>query len=227
VSNKLRAPFPWFGGKSRAAHLIWERLGQVPNYIEPFAGSMAVLLGRPHDPDVETINDKDAYVANFWRAVPAESREVAAWATRPVIEADLHARHNRLVANYFFRERIFTEPEYFDSKVAGWWVWGIALWIGSGWCHHPDWTERAGVAWRARGIHTQKPILSHAQGVHCKKPKLSHFWAATGVDQWMDELSARLCGVRVCCGDWLRVLTPDVTFKLNHETLTGVLLDPP
>lgn len=51
----LKAPFPWFGGKSRAAHLIWPRFGNVPNYVEPFAGSLAVLLNRPHAPanDVE------------------------------------------------------------------------------------------------------------------------------------------------------------------------------
>jgi site-specific DNA-adenine methylase len=43
----MKAPFPWFGGKSRAAHLVWERFGNVPNYVEPFAGSLAVLLSRP------------------------------------------------------------------------------------------------------------------------------------------------------------------------------------
>ena len=31
----MKAPFPWFGGKSRA--------------VEPFAGSLAVLLARPHE----------------------------------------------------------------------------------------------------------------------------------------------------------------------------------
>jgi DNA adenine methylase len=41
----LRAPFPWFGGKSRAAHLVWAAFGDVPNYVEPFFGSGAVLLG--------------------------------------------------------------------------------------------------------------------------------------------------------------------------------------
>lgn len=44
----LRAPFPWFGGKSRAAPLVWSALGDVANYVEPFAGSLAVLLARPH-----------------------------------------------------------------------------------------------------------------------------------------------------------------------------------
>jgi len=28
----IKSPFPWFGGKSRAAELIWSRLGDVPNY---------------------------------------------------------------------------------------------------------------------------------------------------------------------------------------------------
>ena len=26
------------------------------------------------------------------------------------------------------------EPDFFDARVAGWWVWGCCLWIGSGWC---------------------------------------------------------------------------------------------
>lgn len=38
----LKAPFPWFGGKSRVAPLIWARFGEVRNYVEPFAGSLAV-----------------------------------------------------------------------------------------------------------------------------------------------------------------------------------------
>ena len=28
----LRAPFPWYGGKTRAAALIWERLGDAEGY---------------------------------------------------------------------------------------------------------------------------------------------------------------------------------------------------
>lgn len=130
----LRAPFPWFGGKSRVAHVVWDRFGNVPNYIEPFAGSLAVLLGRPHQPKTETVNDADCYLANFWRALQYQPEEVAAWADWPVNEADLHARHQWLVNQAEFRERIKTEPEYFDVRIAGWWVWGQCAWIGSGWC---------------------------------------------------------------------------------------------
>ena len=93
----LQAPFPWFGGKSRAAGLIWPRFGDVPNYVEPFAGSLSVLLARPHPPRIETVNDKDGFVANFWRALQADPEGVAREADWPVNENDQHARHIWLV----------------------------------------------------------------------------------------------------------------------------------
>lgn len=40
----------------------------------------------------------------------------------------------------------------------------------------------------------------------------------------MRELAERLRRVRVCCGDWQRILGPSVTFK---HGITGVFLDPP
>ena len=43
---KLDAPFPWFGGKRRVAPIVWQRFGDVQNYVEPFFGSGAVLLNR-------------------------------------------------------------------------------------------------------------------------------------------------------------------------------------
>lgn len=139
--TSLRAPFPWFGGKSRVAHLVWDAFGDVPNYVEPFAGSLAVLLGRPGDARVETVNDLDCYLANFWRAVAAAPNEVATHADWPVNEADLHARHRWLVAQADFRERMRADPEFYDARVAGWWVWGICQWIGGGWCATSNWGE--------------------------------------------------------------------------------------
>ena len=74
----LQAPFPWFGGKSRVGPLVWERFGDVANYVEPFAGSLAVLLARPVGWEgSETVNDKDGFVANFWRALQADPDGVA------------------------------------------------------------------------------------------------------------------------------------------------------
>src|SRR3990167_8333455 len=57
-------PFPWFGGKRRVAGAVWAALGDVRHYVEPFAGSLAVMLGRTaaHQGRCATVNDLDAYV---------------------------------------------------------------------------------------------------------------------------------------------------------------------
>ena len=207
----LRAPFPWFGGKSRAASLIWDALGNVPNYVEPFAGSLAVLLARPHAAKTETVNDLDCYLANFWRAVATDPDAVAHHADWPVNEADLHARHRWLIAQADFRERMRTDPDYHDAKVAGWWVWGLCQWIGSGWCV----TEAQ-----------QLPHLGDAgMGVHRPSQKLPHLGdAGRGVRDYLHALAARLRTVRVACGDWSRVLGDSVTWR---HGVTGIVLDPP
>lgn len=152
MTNVLKAPFPWFGGKSRVAHEVWQRFGDVPNYVEPFAGSLAVLLARPTAPRVETVNDINCFIANFWRAVTADPEGVATAADWPINEADLHARHLWLVNQIGFREKVKTDPDYFDVKIAGWWVWGICQWIGSGWCAEPQWRGRSNAGRVARGV---------------------------------------------------------------------------
>lgn len=137
IRAKLKAPYPAFGGKAKVAPLIWARLGDVSNYIEGFAFSAAVLLGRPTEPKIETINDANHFVANFWRAVAADPGAVVDACDHPVNECDLHARHRWLVQSPEAREslsRVKAEPDYFDARIAGWWAWGACCWIGSGWC---------------------------------------------------------------------------------------------
>ena len=157
---QLKAPFPWFGGKSKVAEIVWDRFGNIPNYIEPFFGSGAVLLARPHEAHTETINDMDCFVANFWRALQNDPEAVAAHADNPVNEADQHARHLWLVNNMEFQERMKTDPFYFDSMVAGWWVWGQSIWIGSGWCAASSQLPHLGDA--GTGVHRKRPHLGNA-----------------------------------------------------------------
>ena len=138
---ELRAPFPYFGGKSRAAAEVWRRLGRVTNYVEPCFGSGACLLARPlecwvsaSEPGTETVNDADGLLANAWRALAADPDAVAHYADWPVSELDLHARHRWLVNQRADVERLLADPAWFDPQAAGWWLWGISQWIGSGWC---------------------------------------------------------------------------------------------
>jgi len=69
----MKAPFPYFGGKSRISSQVWERFGDVARYIEPFAGSLAVLLDRPSPFNGrEIVNDSDGLLAmpESWVEVP-------------------------------------------------------------------------------------------------------------------------------------------------------------
>lgn len=132
----LKAPFPYPGGKSKIAPELWRRFGQVKNYCEPFAGSAAALLGRPGGAHAtETVNDFDGLLINAYRAIAYRREETAAWCDWPVSEPDLTARHLWLKAQREERTaRLFGDPFYCDPMAAGWWLWGIASWIGDGWC---------------------------------------------------------------------------------------------
>ena len=70
VRKKL-IPFGWYGGKF--SHLDWllPLLPDCHHYCEPFAGSGAVLLNREPAP-VETFNDLDGEVVNFFRVLREE-----------------------------------------------------------------------------------------------------------------------------------------------------------
>lgn len=242
----LRAPFPWFGGKSLAAPAIWRAFGNVANYVEPFAGSLATLLARPHAAKVETVNDKDGLIANFWRAIAAAPADVARWADWPVNEADLHARHLWLVGQVDgLTERLVADAEYYDPKVAGWWVWGICAWIGNGWCsrdvrlNQPRMRPRPDLsAPNGRGIHRHRSLPkvgTPGHGIHApsRKKPITHrskgVHASTDLLELFAGLADRLRGVRVCCGDWRRVLgRSTLGIDTNHGmTPCGVLLDPP
>jgi len=179
-----------------------------------------VLLGRPQPIIVgnETINDKDGYVANFWRALQHDPESVARYADWPVNENDLHARHVWLVEQReSLRSRLEGHPEFFDAQIAGWWVWGVSCWIGSGFCSGkgPWWINE-----RRQLVH----LGDNGQGVNRARVHLGNNGQGERLVDWFGALSERLRGVRVCSGDWTRVCGPSVTHK---HGMTAVFLDPP
>ncbi len=288
----LKAPFPFFGGKRRVAHLVWERFGDVVNYVEPFFGSGAVLLDRPHEPRNETVNDLDCYISNFWRSVKHDPEAVARAADWPINEADLHARHRWLHSLAEFRERMHTDSDFFDAQGAGVWVWGLSAWIGDNWCRvdpqesyphldrgnkgvHSDRVlngdgtgqDRRRPDVEDQGIHVKggfgkmPNVTKGARGVnrkdpHGKRPEIRRGGRGVGADhalepdnripdisgsrgasgrgvhakytrnliEYMEALADRFRRVRVCCGDWHRILGPSPT---THIGITAVFLDPP
>lgn len=72
--TKLKA-FPYFGGKLSHLNFILEHLPHTERYIEPFGGSAAVLLNREPSP-VETYNDLDGHVVNFFRVLREQPDEL-------------------------------------------------------------------------------------------------------------------------------------------------------
>ena len=181
-----------------------------------------------------------------------------------VHNCDLHARHAWLVGQRdALTARLEGDPEWYDSKVAGWWLWGICSWIGSGWCSgEGPWGVRDGqlvhlgnagqginrqlvhLGNAGQGINRQLVHLGNAgRGINRKRVHLGN--AGRGINRqrvpdeemgdtcaaWsahlramMGALSDRMRRVRVCSGDWSRVVGPTPTVKLGT---TAVFLDPP
>src|SRR5579884_411112 len=75
-SRKRKIVFGWYGGKFN--HLDWllPRLPAAHHYCEPFSGSAALLLNRIPAP-VETYNDIDGEVVNFFRVLREWPEELA------------------------------------------------------------------------------------------------------------------------------------------------------
>lgn len=206
-----KTPWPWFGGKADAAPAVWDALGDVSHYVEPFAGSLAVLLRRPHQCNrtyfSETVNDLDGLLVNAWRSMQMSPDAMADAASWPVSEADLHARHLALVAWREARnlERLMADPHWHDPVMAGWWAWGQSSWIGSGWCSgEGPWvvgddgriTKRKG----SRGVNRQLPHLgNNGRGVNhanAREPGVNRQLPHLGDDGWgVNRPQAREPGV--------------------------------
>lgn len=238
-AGTLAAPFPYFGGKSGACATVWQAFGVVDNYVEPFAGSAAMLLGAPDGQRVETINDADGFVANFWRAIAHDPGAVAHHADWPCNEIDLFARHGWLVNRAERLKWSLEDPDFFDAKIAGWWCWGACNWIGSGWCagDGPWFSNGAHIGKQSAegGIRSQLPHLSEGHGINRQLPHLGNSGQGINritdgtprsqfIQDWFATLHHRLRSVRVCCGDWGRVVKDSVT---TRHGATGIFLDPP
>ena len=203
----MKTPYPWFGGKTLVADIVWERFGDVPNYVEPFFGGGAVLLNRPawHTGKTETVNDINAWLTNFWRAVKADPDAVAEYADWPVNEIDLAARRDWLFKQTGQIANMERDPDWYNAKLAGVWVWGVCSTIGN--------------AWKDKSTH-----LGMGRGIHRAGAHLGNAGRGEVLREYFGALQARMERVRVMCGDWTRVTSPTVT---THNGLTGMFLDPP
>jgi len=222
--------------------------------VEPFFGGGAVFWLRPQEHFAlgerrwELLNDIDGMIVNFLRAVYHDPEAVAHYADWYVTEVDLTARHIWLVRQKEnLVQRLEADPEYYDAKVAGWWVWGINNWIGSGWCSgNGPWTLQDGILAKRKnadekGIDKRKPRIGNQvggclsvneKGIDKRKLQIgSHARGcqSVGADlvSYFENLSQRLRGnvCKIICGEWKRCVTPSCT--IHSGIPVGVFLDPP
>lgn len=227
--NYLRAPFPYFGGKQKIAPMVWMALGDVRHYIEPFFGSGAVLLQRPrYDPSrhLETVADIDGHLCNVWRALRSSPRKVAEYCDWPVNQLDVAARRKVLIKReQSLTESLINDVDWYDAKLAGFWIWCTCCWIGGGLLTPTKDRSVAGnlvhLANNGRGVHSGMAM--------CKRPHIGT--AGSGIvrpganlEAWFNALAMRLRRVRVVCGDWSRVCGGDWQDKMG---LVGIFFDPP
>lgn len=207
VQDALKAPFVYFGGKSRIADVVWSALGDVRHYVEPFFGSGAVLLSRQgYDPlrHVETINDADGFVANAWRSIKFSPEAVHRWSDWPVNHADKMARVRLLQRRrHDLLARLVENDEYHDPQLGGVWIWCQSVGIGK-WYDSPN--QIPHIAGTGQGV----------ARISCREPG--------ALQGWIDQLAARMRHVRVICGDWSRVCGGKAHDRMGP---VGFFFDPP
>ena len=116
---KVPQAFSYFGGKSRVAHEIWKRFGHVSIYLEPFAGSAAVLLSCPYTIQTEILNDKYSLITNFFRAAKYAPKQTARYARNLISETELHAIQDYLISQKdLLTKKLEDDLEYFDPPQA-------------------------------------------------------------------------------------------------------------
>lgn len=72
----LKPPFPYFGGKGILAPKIAALLPRHGHYVEPYSGSLAVLLAKRVSP-METVNDLDRALVTFWKVLRERPGDLA------------------------------------------------------------------------------------------------------------------------------------------------------
>ncbi|GLZ09608.1 SAM-dependent methyltransferase [Actinomadura sp. NBRC 104412] len=76
----MKPPLAYYGAKTSIGPRIAAMLGPHEHYVEPFAGSLAVLLAK-RPSRMETVNDLDEHLMTFWQVLrdrPADLIRVCA-----------------------------------------------------------------------------------------------------------------------------------------------------
>ncbi|MCU0536369.1 MAG: DNA adenine methylase [Hydrococcus sp. Prado102] len=133
--------FGWYGGKY--SHLDWllPLLPRTTHFCEPFGGSAAILLNREPSP-VETYNDLDSELVNFFRVLRDEKNElIRAIALTPFSRREFElaiSKPTEKISNLEAARRFYVRARQVRT--------GLAQTASSGRWAHCKLTSRAGMA---------------------------------------------------------------------------------
>ena len=204
----MKPPIFYFGGKRKIAPELWKRFGRPNVYIEPFVGMAATLLARPADsfPKTfrETVNDRDALIANFFRSAKLAPEQVLENALGPPIEIDLRARWTHIYERRNQLRHNLLDLAYCEPQIGGYFLYCYANFI-----------RPAAASAKPKAL---KPS-TRASGILSPNAK-DRAW------EYFAELKQRLANVRICCGDYSAILT-DAEVKVPESQSVSILCDPP
>jgi site-specific DNA-adenine methylase len=209
TAEQLFPPFTYLGGKRGIADQVWMRFGaDIPNYIEPFAGGLSVLLARPLL-DIRELNryrelvcDTNLLLLNFWRSVKQEDiTKLIETVDFPPHEVEVLGRRRAMIEKLWKIYPEFKKIEYYDPELAGYWLYIAREWIGN----RPDDLDESPTLKMVRAMETG------FQGGSLKKH--------------LRFLQLRTKQVRFFSGYWRRPLESDTQVKNIGKT--GIFLDPP
>lgn len=209
---RLKPPFAYFGNKMHAATEIWKHFGTPDIYLEPFAGSLGCLLRRPGWRTgvqwAETVNDQDGFITNVWRAIKYDPDSVIQYANDASNEIDLRSRHAYINSRReSLCQDLVNSPDYFDTRIAGWWVWGQCNAVMGLW---------------------QREYTKGGLQIDGKNGKMTRGVSSRNFDfNLIRALSDRLRWVVCLNGDRDRCLTKSCLAEYGSPRDVAILLDPP
>ena len=207
----MRPPISRYGNKSSVALEAWKRIGGVQMVIEPMCGSAAFTLARPDTVSAAIINDIEPLIVNALRALKHDPDAVAYFYRQRRLEAPPGQMRGHVREYYFYQQRhllarraslaeYLRDENYFHPAAAAMWL------LGNNECWHGKFCflNSSGTMMKAPAPHKflQKYPLLHNR-------------------EYREQVSQRLAGVRILCGDWL-----DAINTAKASGTVAVFLDP-
>ena len=234
--HKVKAPFFYFGGKSMIAELVWKLLGNdIKRYFEPFAGSLAVLFAREKDTNTlysEIVNDLDCLLINVWKALKYASHEVALLCCDPSSQLLYWQRICYIIKHKdFLLERMLKDDEYYDIKLAAYWIYCKSSKIGAVAIDKTDINDIYNSI--DNGITRGRIQLLRSNGIHSKCAHLYNPYSVTRcklerLTLWFSQIQSVLENVKITCMDWKRLFNEGSHWQDdNGSSDIGIFFDPP